>query len=68
MVLEKILESPLDLKDIQPVHSKIDQSWVFFETPVLWPVTELNWTELNPELDTDNWPQTQQLDWFLQIA
>ena len=44
MVLEKTLESPLDHKDIQPVHSKGDQSWVFFgrtdakaETPVLWP-------------------------------
>ena len=30
MVLEKTLESPLNCKDIQPVHSKGDQSWVFF--------------------------------------
>ena len=44
MVLEKTLESPLDCKEIQPVHSEEDQSWVFFgrndakaETPVLWP-------------------------------
>ena len=44
MVLEKTLESPLDCKEIQPVHSKGHQSWVFFgrndakaETPVLWP-------------------------------
>ena len=43
-VLEKTLESPLDCKEIQPVHSKGDQSWLFFgrtvakvETPVLWP-------------------------------
>ena len=43
MVLEKTLESPLDCKEIQPVHSEGDQSWVFFgrtdakaETPVLW--------------------------------
>ena len=43
-VLEKTLESPLDCKEIQPVLSKGDQSWVFFgtndaeaETPVLWP-------------------------------
>ena len=43
MVLEKTLESPLDCKEIQPVHSKGNQSWVFFgrndakaETPVLW--------------------------------
>ena len=42
-MLEKTFESPLDCKDIQPVHSKGDQSWVFFgrndakaETPVLW--------------------------------
>ena len=44
MVLEKILESPLDCKEIQPVHPKGDQSSVFFgridveaETPILWP-------------------------------
>ena len=30
MVLEKTLESPLDCKEIQPVHSKVDQPWVFF--------------------------------------
>ena len=44
MVLEKTLESPLDFKEIQPVHPKGDQSWVFIgrtkveaETPILWP-------------------------------
>ena len=44
MVLEKTLESPLECKEIQPVHSKGDQPWVFFgkndaeaEIPVLWP-------------------------------
>ena len=44
MVLEKTLESPLNCKEIQPVHSEEDQPWVFFgrndakaETPVLWP-------------------------------
>ena len=44
MVLEKTLESPLGCKEIQPVHPKGDQSWVFSgrtdaktETPVLWP-------------------------------
>ena len=43
MVLEKTLESPLDYKEIQPVHPKGDQSWVFTgrtdaeaETPILW--------------------------------
>ena len=49
-VLEKTLESPLDCKEIQPVHHKGDQSWVFFrrndakvETPVLWPPHEKSW-------------------------
>ena len=44
MVLEKTLESPLDCKEIQPVHAKGDQSWMFIgrtdakaETPILWP-------------------------------
>ena len=44
MVWEKTLESPLDCKEIQPVHPKGDQSWVFIgktdveaEIPILWP-------------------------------
>ena len=42
VVLEKTLESPLDCKEIQPVHPKGDQSWVFIgrteaEAPILWP-------------------------------
>ena len=51
MVLEKTLESPLDCKEIQPVHPKGDQSWVFFgrndvkaETSILWPVDSLEKT------------------------
>ena len=50
VVLEKTLESPLDCKAIQPVHSKGDQSWLFFgrndakaETPVLWPPHAKSW-------------------------
>ena len=50
VVLEKTLESPLVCKEIQPVHSKGDQSWVFIgrtnakaETPVLWPPDAKNW-------------------------
>ena len=49
MVLEKILESPLDCKEIQPVHPKGDQSWGFIgktdvesETPILWPPVAKN--------------------------
>ena len=49
MVLEKTLESPLDFKEIQPVHSEGDQPWNFFgrndakaETPVLWPHVKIS--------------------------
>ena len=58
MVLEKTLESPLDCKEIQPVHPKGDQSWVFTgrtdaeaETPILWP----------PEQITDSFEKTLML-------
>ena len=51
MVLEKTLESPLDCKEIQPVHSKGDQPWLFFgrndakaETPILWPPDVKNYS------------------------
>ena len=44
MVLEKTLESPLQYQEIQPVHPKGNQSWIFIgrtnaeaETPILWP-------------------------------
>ena len=50
VVLEKTLESPLDCKEIQPVHSEGDQPWVFFgkndakaETPILWPPHAKSW-------------------------
>ena len=50
VVLEKTLESPLDCKEVQPVHSKEDQSWVFIgrtdakaETPILWPPHVKSW-------------------------
>ena len=49
-MLEKTHESPLDCKEIQPVHSKGDQSWVFIggtgveaETPILWPPDGESW-------------------------
>ena len=49
-LMEKTLESPLDCKEIQPVHSEGDQPWVFFgrndakaETPVLWPPHVKSW-------------------------
>ena len=50
VVLEKTLESPLDCKEIQPVHPKGDQSWMFIgridieaETPILWPPDVKSW-------------------------
>ena len=50
LVSEKTLESPLDSKEIQPVHPKEDQSWIFIqrinaeaETPILWPPDVNNW-------------------------
>ena len=50
VVLEKTFESPLDCKEIQPVHPKGDQSWVFIrrndveaETPILWPPHVKSW-------------------------
>ena len=49
-VLEKCLESPLDCKEIKPVHSKGNQSWIFIgrteaeaETPMIWPPDVKNW-------------------------
>ena len=61
VVLEKTLESPLDCKDIQPVHPKGDQSWVFIqrtdvedETPILWPPDAKSWLIWkNPDADKD---------------
>ena len=57
-VLEKTLGSPLDCKEIQPVHSEGDQPWDFFgrndakaETPILWP----------PDVKTDSFKKTLML-------
>ena len=67
MVLEKTLESPLDCKEIQPVHPKGDQSWVFTgrtdaeaETPVLWPRDAKSWLiGKDPDAGTD-WRQEEK--------
>ena len=64
VVLEKNLESPLDCKEIQPVHPKGNQSWVFIgrtdveaETPVLWPPDVKSWfTWKDPDTGKD-WKQ-----------
>ena len=61
VVLEETLESPLDCKEIQPVHPKGDQSWVFIEktdvkveTPILWLPHAKSWLiEKDPDAGTD---------------
>ena len=67
VVLEKTLESPLDCKEIQPVHPKGDHPWVFFgrndakaETPVLWPPHAKSWL-LGKDSDAGrNWGQEEK--------
>ena len=67
MVLEKTLENPLDCKEIQPVHPKGDQSWVFIgrtdaeaETPILWPLDAKNlFTGKDPDAGRD-WGQEEK--------
>ena len=67
VVLEKTLESPLDCKEIQPVHSEGDQSWMFFgrtdakaETPILWPPHAKSWLiEKDPDAGRD-WGQEEK--------
>ena len=64
MVLEKTLKSPLDCKEIQPVHPKGNQSWIFIErtdteaeTSILWPPDAKNWLiEKDPDAGKD-WGQ-----------
>ena len=61
VVLEKTLESPLDCKEIQPVHPKGNQSWIFIgttdaeaETPILWPPDAKSWlTGKDPDAGKD---------------
>ena len=67
VVLEKTLESPLDSKEIQPIHPKRDQSWVFIgrtddeaETPILWPPHAKSWLIWkNPDAGRD-WGQEEK--------
>ena len=71
VVLEKTLESPLDCKEIQPVHPKGDQSWVFIgrseveaETPILWPPDSLEKT-LMLEMIEGRWRRGwQRMRWL----
>ena len=67
MVLEKTLESPLDCKEIQPVHPKGNQSWIFIgrtdaeaETPVLWPLDGKNWLIWKDPDAGNDWRQDEK--------
>ena len=72
VVLEKTLESPLDCKEIQPVHPKGNQSWIFIgrtdaeaETPILWPPDLLIW--IDPDAGKDwRWEERgwQRMRWL----
>ena len=67
VVLEKTLESPLDYKEIQPVHPKGDQSWVFIgrtdveaETPILWPPHVKSWLLIKDPDAGKDWGQEEK--------
>ena len=68
VVLEKTLESPLDRKEIHPVHPKGDQSWVFVgrtdveaETPILWPPDVKSWLIWKDPDAGKDWGQDKML-------
>ena len=70
VVLEKTLESPLDCKEIQPVHPKGDQSWVFIgrtdakaETPVFWPPHVKSWLSGKDSDAGRDWRQEEKGGW-----
>ena len=71
MVLEKTLESPLDCKEIQPVNTKGNQSWIFIrrtdaktETPILWPPDSKNWLiGKDPDAGKDTRPEDEVAGW-----
>ena len=67
VVLEKTLESPLNCKEIQPIHSEGDQPWDFFgrndakaETPVLWPPHAKSWLSGKDSDDGKDWGQEEK--------
>ena len=67
VVLEKTLESPLDCKEIQPVHPKGNQSWIFIgrtdaeaETPILWPPDVKNWLIWKDPDARQDWRQEEK--------
>ena len=80
-VLEKTLESPLECKEIQPVHPKGNQSWIFIgrpdveaQTPILWPPDAKNWLIWkDPDAGKDwRWEETgttedEMVGWYYRL-
>ena len=67
VVLEKTLESPLGCKEVQPVHPKRNQSWIFIgttdveaEIPILWPLDTKNWLIKKDPDAGKNWRQEER--------
>ena len=80
VVLEKTLESPLDCKEIQPVHTKGNPSWIFIgstgaevETPILWPPDVKNWLILKDPYAGKDWrwkkgmTEDEMVGWYHQL-
>ena len=72
-VLEKTVESPLDSKAIQTVHSKVDGSWVFIggtdveaETPILWPPDAKNWISGTDHDAVKDWGRRRRRWWSMR--
>ena len=79
VVLQKTLESPLDCKEIQPVHTKGNQSWIFIgrtdakaETPILWPPDAKSWLIWKDTYAGKDWrweeKGTQRMRWLNGIT
>ena len=67
VVLEKTLESPLDCKEIQPVHPKGNQSWIFIgrtdveaEVPIIWPPDAKSWVIRKDPDDGKDWGREEK--------
>ena len=67
VVLEKTLESPLDCKEIQPVHPQGNESWIFIgrtdaeaETPILWPPDAKSWLIRKDPDSRKDWKQEEK--------
>ena len=82
MVLEKTLESPLDCKEIKPVHPEGNKPWIFIgrtdveaETPILWPPDTMNWLIWKDPDAGKDWihevmgmTEDEMVDWHHQLS